>query len=242
MGFVCLAYHRVAQDQASLGDPYAVTPARLRAHLAWLARRGYCGCSLAALINAGKNQQRRSIALTFDDGYLDFYTTAWPILQEFGFGASVFVVTEAVGQIANWADAPIAPLMSWNDLQRLAESGVEIGAHGASHRPLDLSSSAERRADLSQAYHALSTRLGCSSIGFAYPYGRWSPPAAVAVANAGFQWGCTARGGINHPQTARFKLRRTLIRSQTGLLQFACQVWTGYAHWRDWRMDVRRIP
>jgi peptidoglycan/xylan/chitin deacetylase (PgdA/CDA1 family) len=132
--------------------------------------------------------------------------------------------------------------MSWNDLQRLVESGVEIGAHGARHRPLDIISSDERRADLSQAYHALSTRFGHSSIGFAYPYGRWSLQTAADAAIAGFQWGCTARGGINHPQTPRFKLRRTLIRSQTSLFQFACQVWTGYADWRDWRMDVRRIP
>ena len=242
MGFVCLAYHRVAQHQASRCDPYAVTPTHLRAHLAWLARWGYSGCSLATLINAGKNQQCRSIALTFDDGYLDFYTTAWPILQEFGFGATVFVVTESIGQIANWAEAPVAPLMSWNEIQRLVESGVEIGAHGARHRPLDMISSDERRADLSQAYHTLSTRFGYSSIGLAYPYGRWSPQAAAAVANAGFEWGCTARGGVNHPWTPLFKLRRTLIRSQTSLLQFACQVGTGYARWCDWRMDVRRIP
>ena len=242
MGFVCLAYHRVAYDQASLRDPYAVTPAHLRAHLAWLARRGYRGCSLAALLNAGNNQPRRSIALTFDDGYLDFYTTAWPILQEFGFGATVFVVTEAVGQVAHWAGAPAAPLMNWNHLQQLMESGIEIGAHGAQHRPLDTMSLDERQADLSHAYHALSTRLSNSSIGLAYPYGRWSAQTAIDAAKAGFQWGCTARGGINHPRTPRFKLRRTLIRRQTGPLQFACQVWTGYSRWLDWRMDVRRIP
>ena len=242
MGFVCLAYHRVAQDQASRRDPYAVTPTDLRLHLTWLARRGYHGCSLSTLVSDSKNQPPRSIALTFDDGYLDFYTTAWPILKDLGFCATVFVVTESVGQIARWAEAPVASLMSWNDLQRLAESGIEIGAHGARHYPLDRISADERRADLSLAYHTLSARLGYAPIGLAYPYGRWSPSTAAAAADTGFQWGCTARGGINHPQTPHFKLRRTLVHSQTGLFQFACHVWTGYAHWRDWRMDVRRIP
>jgi peptidoglycan/xylan/chitin deacetylase (PgdA/CDA1 family) len=184
----------------------------------------------------------RPIALTFDDGYLDFYTTAWPILQEFGFSATVFVVTDAIGRMAKWAGATAAPLMSWGNLSRLAETCVEIGAHGATHRLLDAALPDEIRHDLATAYQALSRRLGREPAGVAYPYGRWSPQVAAAAEAVGFRYGCTARGGINSPRTPLFKLRRTLIQCGAGLLRFACQVWTGYADWIDWRMDVRQIP
>jgi len=240
MRFVCLAYHRVASDQATVRDPYAVTQARFRAHMAWLARCGYTGVSLATAMKAGKGT--RPIALTFDDGYLDFYTTAWPILQEFGFSATVFVVTEAIGQTANWAGATAMRLMSWGDLSRLGETCIEIGAHGATHRPLDDASPDETRHDLTMAYQTLSRLLGHAPIGMAYPYGCWSSQVAAAAEAAGFRWGCTARGGINYTHTPLFKLRRTLVRSGTGLLRFAWQVWTGYANWIEWRMDVRQIP
>lgn len=242
MSFVCLAYHQVTSDPTAVLDPYAVTCAQLRTHMAWLARWGYTGTSIALTLGADKGTPPRPIALTFDDGYLDFCTTAWPVLQEFGFSATVFLVTEAVGRIADWAGAAGAPLMNWQDISRLAEAGVEIGAHGATHRPLDDISPEQVRRNLTTAYQTLSRQLGLSPAGVAYPYGRWSPQVAAAAEAAGFSWGCTARGGVNNPRTPRFKLRRSVIRGQASLFQFACQVWTGYARWIEWRMDLRRIP
>ncbi len=242
MRFVCLAYHRVTNEPSAARDPYAVTPAQLRAQMAWLARRGYVGVSLATALRPDGVQRQRPIALTFDDGYLDFYTTAWPVLREFGFNATVFVVTEYAGRIAGWDKAPAAAaLMRWEHARALAVDGVEIGAHGATHRPLDSVSPREVRGELAAAYHDLSRRLERPPAGVAYPYGHCSEKVVAASRAAGFRWGCTARGGVNTPGQPRFRLRRTLVRNRSGWLCFAIQVWTGYAHWAEWRMDLRGV-
>jgi peptidoglycan/xylan/chitin deacetylase (PgdA/CDA1 family) len=240
--FVCLAYHQVTGDRTSSRDPLAVTPASLRAQMGWLSKLGYMGVSLSTAIGASATELVRSVALTFDDGYLDFYTTAWPILQQFGFGATVFVVTEAVGKVAGWGGAPAAQLMSWNHLQELADANVEIGVHGLTHCPLDVATSLEVRREVTTSCHRLSRMLGGLPTCIAYPYGRWSAKAAAISRSAGLRWGCTTRGGINTSSRSPFKLRRSLVQSQTGRLGFAIQAWTGYARLAEWRMDMRGIP
>lgn len=242
MRFVCLVYHRVANDRMAALDPHVVSPAHLRTHMTCLARWGYTGVSLSTALRPGETGGLRPIALSFDDGYLDFYTTAWPILREFGFSATVFVVTEATGQIACWARAPAVPLMGWDHVQALAAAGIEIGAHGATHRPLDTVPPSEMHRELSAAYQDLSRQLDRPPAGVAYPYGRCSTRVAVAAQAAGFCWGCTARGGINIQDHSHFKIRRALVHSRVSRLRFAIQVWTGYAHWVEWGMDLRGIP
>jgi peptidoglycan/xylan/chitin deacetylase (PgdA/CDA1 family) len=235
--FVCLAYHRLSADPAALADRYTVRPAQFQAQMAWLARAGYVG---VAVRDAG--QRPNTIALTFDDGDQSFFDTAWPILRAHGFGATVFVVAGRVGACADWPGAAGLPLMDWPHLKALAEAGVEIGAHGWQHTPLDALPAEAAATELTGARQALAARLPQPPASLAYPYGRWSPGAARAAQQAGFEWACTARGGRNGPATPRFKLRRALVVGRDGPLAFRLKARTGYAHWVDVRMDWRRLP
>lgn len=237
MSFVCLAYHRITAATAAQADPYTVRPAQFRAQMAALARAGYKGVPVA---QAG--QQPRAVALTFDDGDTEFFTTAWPILREHGFGATVFVVASAVGQRAEWPGAGGLRLMDWIQLNRLAEAGVEIGAHGWRHQPLDSLAPEAAADELSRAYSTLAEHLPWAPAGLAYPYGRGSESAAQAAAQAGFRWACTARGGTNTPATPPYQLRRTLVRGRVGALRFQLMLRTGYARLVEWRMDLLRLP
>jgi peptidoglycan/xylan/chitin deacetylase (PgdA/CDA1 family) len=77
----------------------------------------------------------RPVMITFDDGYADFYETAWPILQRNGFSAHNFVVTDLVGRCAEWDarwGAP-APLMDWAQIIQLSAEGATFGSHLATH-------------------------------------------------------------------------------------------------------------
>lgn len=237
MSFVCLAYHRISGAPAAQADPYTVRPAQFAAQMAWLGRAGWRGVPLG---RAGRGP--REIALTFDDGDAEFLTHAWPVLRAHGFGATVFVVAGRVGGRADWAGAEGMTLLDWPDLAALAAAGVEIGAHGLSHVPLDALPPEQAAQDLRQAYDCLAARLSFGPTGLAYPYGRWSVGAAEAARQAGYRWACTARGGRNGPATPPFKLRRTLMLGCDSALAFQVKARTGYARLVEWRMDWRRVP
>jgi len=235
MAFVCLAYHRITADPA---DPYAVAPERFEAQMRWLAQRGYRGVTASEGL-AGN--PARSMALTFDDGYADFWEAAWPVLEALDFRATVFAVTGCLGAVADWPEAQGVPLMTAAQLAALAGAGAEIGAHGRTHArmpglPMDL-----LFADLQQACQDIAAITGHPPRALAYPYGV-SSPAVERIAAGSFASGWLARGGWNTPRTPRFRLRRTLVRGSDSLFRFSLKVETGYAGFSEWNMDLRRLP
>jgi peptidoglycan/xylan/chitin deacetylase (PgdA/CDA1 family) len=90
----------------------------------YLHTEGYRVVSLQAFVEFNdlrRQLPRRSVVLTFDDGYRSFLQHAFPILKELGFTATLFVYTDYVGAGPN--------ALGWNDLKRLADEGVQIEAH-----------------------------------------------------------------------------------------------------------------
>jgi peptidoglycan/xylan/chitin deacetylase (PgdA/CDA1 family) len=112
--------------------------------------------------------------ITFDDGYADFATAAFPILRERELGCVVFVPTGKVGAREDWlgANVPPRPLMSWATIAQLAQSGIEFGAHGVSHVDLTLLTAERRRDEIDRCARHLTERTGRPTRSFAAPYGR----------------------------------------------------------------------
>ena len=129
-----LMYHSV---QPYTDDPYLVTvgPPRFEQQMRWLSRRGLRGVSIAELLAArAAGAGKGLVGLTFDDGYADFAEYALPVLQRYGFTATVFVIAGRLGGDNVWDPAgPRKPLLDAAQVRRLAEAGVEIGSHGMQH-------------------------------------------------------------------------------------------------------------
>jgi peptidoglycan/xylan/chitin deacetylase (PgdA/CDA1 family) len=123
-----LLYHHVRPEA---GSSMNVPPEVFQRQIEQLAAGGWRTMSLADLVQ-GVQPTRRSIVITFDDGYQDFADTAWPILQSHGMKAVCFVVPTQVGGENLW-DGGGTPLMSVQTLARLAHEGVELGLHGWTH-------------------------------------------------------------------------------------------------------------
>jgi len=179
----------------------------------------------------------RGLALSFDDGYADFYEEAWPVLREYGFRATLFPV---VGWVGGTTDG--TPLMSWDTLGELAAAGCEIGAHGSTHRPLDVATEDEMWEEMEAGQQFITQYVGTPPAGIAYPYGRASERVERVAAEAGYEWGATARGGRNHGSTPPFRLRRTLIRAWDAGPGFGLKAATGYANLTEVRMDLLGLP
>lgn len=167
------------------GSVISLAPAQFRRHLAWLVANEVQVCRLPELFSEHEHNQH-VVALTFDDGFANFATFAAPLLRDYGFPSTLFVVPGRVGLTNRWSaqqadDIPTLPLLDWDALGLIAESGVEIGAHTYSHARLPTLSIAEAEDDVMKGNAALSTHLGMTPRSFAYPYGAVTDAVAAMV-------------------------------------------------------------
>ena len=191
---VFLCYHSVAAE----GPPFiTISPETLECQLADLRRRGFGSGRLEALpeLAAGRRPERPQAFLTFDDGYVDNFETALPVLRDYGFSPLIFVLPPYVdrGAAFDWPEVAAARArypqvmrsMSWAMVEEMAEAGVEFGSHTCSRPHLPGLGDEELGQELLDSRRRLRERLGrCDAL--AYPFGEWSPRVAAAAAAAGY--------------------------------------------------------
>jgi peptidoglycan/xylan/chitin deacetylase (PgdA/CDA1 family) len=146
----------------------------------YLASSGMRGTSLSEQKNIN------DIALTFDDGWFGFYDNAWPVLKDFGFSATVFLITDYVGKTSGW-DYKKAQHLSWEQIQKLSEQGVEFGSHSATHVDLRRLDANRLDYELIGSKRVIEGNLGRPVKYFSYPFGRYNQRVIEAVKNAGYE-------------------------------------------------------
>ena len=192
---------------------YAVAPSRFAAQMEWLARTGHRGVSVKDAFGSDVGDRRRLVVLTFDDGCLDNYTDAFPILTQCGFSATFFVPTAYVGRTTAWWRAtPANPLMNWEQIAEMAAAGMEFGSHTASHldlRELDADRVAE---ELLTSKRAIEGRTNVPVVSFAYPHGYFRSTMREILAKTGYQYGFLGvTYGRNSGRTNPYELHRTPV-------------------------------
>ena len=189
-------YHRIATDGPAELRRWRVTPADFEQQLAYLSRSGYRSISLGDWLVAYRKDPAslsHRVVLTFDDAYTDFLSAALPLLQRYGFGATLFVPTWYVGGAAEWDQSfgDPAPLLSWEELARVVDAGVEIGGHTVTHPCLTELAPDVVRSELVDGRRTLESELSVPVTTFAYPYGDCNNAVERAVEAAGYDLGLT---------------------------------------------------
>jgi len=183
---VALAYHAVGPAPAGtrLRGTF-LAPSEFERQMDFLARHRRV-VPLSELADDDEGAVR--VAITFDDGYRSVLTHAAPVLERYGFSATLFMPTGWLGERNRWdgEDHPELDLMTEEELAELAGRGFEIASHG--HRHIDMSSAgAERvREDVEASVQRLSALLGRPPLHLSYPYGRSSEAAREVVRDCGF--------------------------------------------------------
>lgn len=165
-----LTYHSIDAS----GSAISVSEAAFRGHVAWLGSGAVNVVPLEELDAVPESQD--AVAITFDDGFASFGSIAAPLLLEAELPCTVFVVPGRVGIDNEWGGLaqdgiPTLPLLDWDELGALADSGVSLGAHTVSHPKLTALPRDEAEVEITQSVSEIADRTGQRAAAFAYPYG-----------------------------------------------------------------------
>ena len=143
----------------------------------------------------------RDVVVTFDDALRSFHDVAWPVLRRHGIAPTLFVVSQFAGR----SDAR-GVLMGWDEVRAVAEQGVTVGGHAATHVPLDEIAPERMRREIAQSTRSFAEQ-GLPVSTFAYPFGRFNAETKAVVEAAGYKAAFTVMNG----GADRFEIRRRLL-------------------------------
>jgi peptidoglycan/xylan/chitin deacetylase (PgdA/CDA1 family) len=232
-----LNYHNVAMapEDAAFKLLY-VSPDSFERQLWTLRRLGLRGVSTSVgIARLNNGAPRGCVVFTFDDGYADTLTMAAPLLKRYGFGATCYVVSGAVGTYNRW-DADYLrekkPLMSRDQLDQWLAAGMEVGSHSLSHQRLNELPQDVAQYEIAQSRAVLHNMLGIPVEHFAYPFGHATADIVELVRHAGYSTAMTLLPGAARASDDRLQLPRILVNGEWGLWKFLLHVATPYERLR----------
>jgi len=212
-----LMYHYIRVPPAYVADRIgwglSTSPDDFRQQMDYLDQHGYHPITLIdlrAYLNGSRPLPDRPVVLTFDDGYADLYTQAFPVLKRHRFKAVAYIVSGFVGSPEN---------VSPEQVREMDAYGIEIGAHTVSHVDLTKSGGALSY-QVAGSKAALEALVGHPVLDFCYPSGRFNAEVIQAVQAAGFQSATTTQSGATHTLNDRFAWSRVRVSGSETLDDF----------------------
>jgi peptidoglycan/xylan/chitin deacetylase (PgdA/CDA1 family) len=229
-----LLYHHVGPQQPGMPSTLTTTPARFERQMRYLRKRGFSVIAASCWldwIESGRPLPPKPVILTFDDGYADLAEHAFPVLEKYGFGATVFVVSGRIGATNDWDKGlgiASVPLLDEEQLFTWSKRGIEIGAHSRSHASLDIQNDRVVEEEISKSQTDLEALLGQPVRTFAYPFGKSSSQARhFALRTYGLAFGCTE--GVNTLASDLSWQFRTMVQPSDSLLDIELRARLGFS-------------
>lgn len=206
---VILTFHSISEGDS----PLKISPALFAEQMEWLKSNTQVrplGEVIACLLEH-RALPERTVVLTFDDGFRNFLDSAVPALQRFDFPATVFLPSGYCGGTNSWPGQPDwvqrEELLSWPEIDDLANRGFIFGAHTATHPMLTALSLAEAEREIKESKTAIEAHIRRSVEFFAYPFGSWNPGVRELVSKH-FRASCSTGAGVIEPDADPFALPR----------------------------------
>lgn len=206
MSIAILTYHSLDDS----GSVISVAPKVFAEQMQSLAQSGKRVVKLddlPHLLELGES----AVAITFDDGFRNFLEHAAPVLAQYKFPATVFLVTAHCGRDNGWPTQPkdvaLQPLLTWDEVKTLHAAGIQFGAHSQSHHILTHLPPDDAEAEMVGSKRAIEAALGGSVESFAYPYGACNTHTCT-IARRHFRVACGVQLGFAARNSDRMELER----------------------------------
>lgn len=224
-----LMYHSICDSASASFEPFTVSPAAFSEQLQLIQENDFTPITVTAFATAIHNKSNalpdKPVVLTFDDGFSDFYDTAFPILKTYETTATLYMVSGLLNSTSRWLsknDDENKTLLTASELLYLHENGIEIGAHSVSHAALDTISYDKARREIFQSKSEVEQIIGSKVLSFAYPFGFYSKSVRELVVEAGYQSACAVRYDMSSIEDDPFALARHIVSSNISPEHFLC--------------------
>lgn len=209
-----LMYHYISElppnaDQLRAG--LTVHPQQFREHLEYLRTAGYSAVSLYEIylaLTQGYRLPPNPIALTFDDGYSDHLYAAMPLLREYGFKGTFFIITGFADELRNG-------YLNWEQVQQLTANGMEVAAHSKTHPDLRGRNHDFLVYEILGSLESIKVNVSLPQVAFAYPMGRYDDAALSVLKQTDTLLAVTTEHGATHTTDGRYEMRRLRIQNTT---------------------------
>lgn len=214
-----LMYHSIAEHKGEKFDKWRVKPEDFEKQISWLAKNGFASYTISELCDL-KELPQKAVCITFDDGYADNFTNAYPILKKHGFKATIYLVPNQ--ETSHWEQKNtkyISRMLSGDEILKMGDI-VEFGSHTMSHLNLERASLGEVKDELIKSKQAVEniTKKECKA--FAYPYGKYNDDIVRLTKNAGYKNATIVKRGVFKAGDDKFEIKRIGVLGTEGFFDF----------------------
>lgn len=207
-GVPVLCYHQVYDDAT---DYYALPTQKFEEQMAYLKKEGYTTITLDDLYNHYTNDTPlppKPVVITFDDGYVDNFTYAYPILKKYQHKATIFIATEDVGK-----QIYTSRRLSWDNIRTMKKEGlIDFQSHTANHvNLLDIMDKKALMDELKGSREKIEQETGKAADYIAYPTGSYNKKIVDYCKKAGYKMGFTIDIGFTNKKDGLYNLKRIPI-------------------------------
>jgi len=242
-----LMYHHVAPHS---GDTVTVTPEVFEAQMRFLANAGYRTLKMSELIAHIRGEcpvSERAVAVTFDDGWLDNFLYAYPVLERYRINAAIFVVTAwsdsaTSGKVSSCEEGPPCHersklliesgeagkvALDWDIIRQMASSGlVEFYSHTVNHAKCSDLNRVELERELLVAKAVLERELGQPCPYLCWPYGKFNDLSVTVAREAGYEALFTTSRGVAEAGSNPFVIRRVRVKNRVTWFKWRMRIYT----------------
>lgn len=211
-GLPVLMYHSISNKK---GNEIQLSKDLFEAQLKFLKDNNYTTLSLDELydfIIFNKPIPKKSVMITFDDGYVDNYLNAYPILKKYNFRATIFVITDNVDKYPHTINS--------SQIKEMSINGIDIMSHTEKHEDLSTLTYDRQLYTLTTSKQFLEKVTNKKVVYIAYPYGRWNKDTLKAVKDSGYNMAFSTDGTWTDKSDGIYKLDRVYISSNFNLSEF----------------------
>lgn len=207
-----LMYHSIMYEK---DNELRMPKEMFREQMKYLKDNGYTTLTFDELydfLHNNKPVPQKSVVITFDDGYADNYTNAYPVLKEFGQRATIFMITSVVDKDSSY--------LTSSELKELDANGIDIEAHTVGHDELSKLSYDAQLKTLKDSKGFLESCLNKNVKYMAYPFGKYNSSTIKAAEEAGYEMAFTTMGGWANKNNGIMTLNRVYISSKAPMSEF----------------------